>query len=201
MRVALVNDYELVVRGLTALLQPFRDRIVVAELDVGANPRHRVDIALFDAYGHAQGGVDRVRSLANDARVGAVAVYTWSVGREQVDAILEAGARAVLAKSMSAIEIADALVAVHNGSVVVSPSFHRRRAPGWPGREFGLTSRESDVAAFLALGCSNREIAAALFVSEHTVKSHLKSIFRKVGVTSRAQAVARIASDAEFLRV
>ena len=59
-RVALVNDYELVVRGLAAMLDPFRDRVRVVELDVGTNPEHSVDVALFDTYGHPHNGVDRV---------------------------------------------------------------------------------------------------------------------------------------------
>jgi DNA-binding NarL/FixJ family response regulator len=200
-RVAIVNDFELIVRGVTGLLRPFHNRVVVTELDVGSNPDHRVDVALFDTYGHARGGVDRVNSLATDNRVGAVAVYTWALPNEQLEAVLGAGARGVLAKSMSGDELADALLAVEAGTRVVSPAFRRPHESGWPGHDFGLTVRESEVAAFLAEGLSNRLIADALCISEHTVKSHLKSVFRKVGVTSRAQAVARIAADASFRRM
>jgi two-component system, NarL family, response regulator LiaR len=199
-RVALVNDFELIVRGLTGLLRPFHERLVVSELDVGTNPGHQADIALFDTYGHARGGVDRVHALATDPRVGAVAVYTWALAPEQLDAVLAAGARAVLAKSMPATDLADALLAVDAGQVVVSRTFRRPLVESWPGDDFGLTARESEVSAFLAAGLSNREIADALCISEHTVKSHLKSIFRKSGVSSRTQAMARIASDSGFRR-
>lgn len=201
LRVALVNDYELILRGLEAMLGPFRDRVLVVELDVGANPECRVDIALFDTYGHARAGVDRLRSLAMDPRIGAVVAYTWSLAPDRLDAVLAAGARGVLSKSTAAEELVDALEAIDRGEIVVSRVIRRPRGCSWPGHDFGLTERESEVAAFLAAGLSNQEIADALFISVHTVKSHLKSIFQKTSVVSRTQAVARIADDVEFRRV
>ena len=201
LRVALVNDFELILRGLEALLGPFRDRVVVVELDVGGNPEYRVDVALFDTYGHARGGVERVRSLATDPRIGAVVAYTWSLTPERLAAVLAAGARGVLSKSIAAEELVDALVAIDRGEIVVSPVIRRPRGFSWPGHDFGFTERESEVAAFLAAGVSNQEIADALFISVHTVKSHLKSIFQKTGAVSRTQAVARIAEDDDFRRV
>jgi DNA-binding NarL/FixJ family response regulator len=200
-RVALVNDFELVLRGLEAVLGRFADQLEVVELDVRSNPDHQVDVALFDTYGQPRGGVDRVRSLATDRRVGAVAVYVWQLPVEQVDAVLAAGARGVLAKSTAGDALADALIAVSRGETVISPAFRRLAVPVWPGHNFGLTVRESEVAAFLSQGMSNHEIAEALCISEHTVKSHLKSIFQKTGVTSRGHAVARIAADVGFRRI
>src|ERR1700694_481971 len=76
-RVALVNDYEIVLRGLETMMRPFRDRIEVVELDVAHNPDQAVDVALFDTYGHPRLGLDRVAELAHDPHVRAVAVYTW----------------------------------------------------------------------------------------------------------------------------
>lgn len=200
-RVALVNDFEVILRGLAEMLDPFRNRLRVVELDVGANPHRRVDVALFDTYGHPRNGIDRVHSLANDPRVGAVVVYTWAITDEQVDAAIEFGARGVIAKSESAESLAHALLAIDSGEVVVSSVFHRPRGHTWPGHDLGLTARESEVAAFLAQGLSNRDMADALSISEHTVKSHLKAIFQKTGANSRAQAVARIADDPRFRRV
>jgi DNA-binding NarL/FixJ family response regulator len=200
-QVALVNDFELVLRGLAEMLDPFRDRLRVVELDVERRPQHSVDLALFDTYGHPRNGIDRVRELASDRRVGALVVYTWSITNEQVDASIAAGARGVLAKSETAEALAHALLAVDSGEVVVSQVFHRTRGYTWPGHDLGLTARESEVAAFLAQGLSNREMAEALTISEHTVKSHLKPIFQKTGVASRAQAVARISDDFRFRRV
>ncbi|MDQ1511445.1 MAG: hypothetical protein QOG50_3289 [Actinomycetota bacterium] len=200
-KVALVNDFDLVLQGLAGMLDPFRDRLRIVELDVDTGPRNRVDIALFDTYGHPRNGIDRVRLLADDRRVGSVVVYTWAITNEQVDAVIEAGARGVIAKSETAEALAHALVAIDGGEVVVSAVFHRPRGYTWPGHDLGLTARESEVAAFLSEGLSNREMADALSISEHTVKSHLKAIFQKTGVASRAQAVARIVGDPRFRRV
>jgi DNA-binding NarL/FixJ family response regulator len=199
--VALVNDFEVVLRGLAGMLDPFRDRLRVVEIDLDRNPRHRVDIALFDTYGHPRYGIDRVRKLADDPGVGSVVVYTWAITSEQVDAVIAAGARGVIAKSESAEALAHALVAIDGGEMVVSKTFHRPIGYTWPGHDLGLTARESEVAAFLSEGLSNREMADALSISEHTVKSHLKAIFQKTGVASRAQAVARIVGDPRFRRV
>lgn len=201
LRVALVNDFEVIVRGLAGMLDPFRDRVLVVELDVGSNPEYRVDIALFDTYGHSRGGVDRVRSLATDPRVGAVVVYAWTLPSEQLDAVLAAGARGVLSKSTPAEALADTMAAIDGGEIVVSRVFSRPRERSWPGHDFALTARESEVAAFLAEGLSNHAIGDALFISEHTVKSHLKAIFQKTGAASRTQVIARIVEDPDFRRV
>jgi NarL family two-component system response regulator LiaR len=201
LRVAIVNDFEVIVRGIEGLLGPFHDQLQVTELDVGGNPAHRVEIALFDPYGHARGGVDRVRSLVGDSRVGAVVVYTWGLPPGQLDAMLGAGARGVLSKAAPAQTLADALIAIHHGEIVVSPTLSRPRDPSWPGHNFTLSARESEVAVFLVQGLSNHEISEALCISEHTVKSHMKSIFQKTGVTSRTQAIARISREPAFRRV
>jgi len=201
LRVAVVNDFEVVVHGVAGMLSPFRDRVRVVEFDVESNPEQLIDIALFDTYGHARAGVDRVRSLATDEHVGGVAVYTRSLPPGQLDVVLAAGAHGVLSKSISAETLVEALAAIGAGEVVVSPAFRTARGSSWPGSDLGLTLRESEVTAFLGEGRSNREIADALFISEHTVKSHLKSIFQKTGAASRTQAVARIAQDPGFRRI
>ena len=198
--VAVVNDYEIVVQGVASMLRAFRDRIEVVELDVCENPHREVDVALFDAYGHGQLGVDRVASLARDRNVGAVVVYAGQSTSDQRDTALAAGARGVLAKSMRADALTEALVAIAGGQQVVSEEFGDAEDPQWPGHEFGLTSRESEVAALLAQGMSNKELAAALWISENTVKTHLKGIFQKTTATSRTQAIVRIAGDAQFAR-
>jgi len=197
-RVALVNDYEIVLRGLEAMLRPFRDRIEVVELDIEHNPDQEVDVALFDTYGHPRLGLDRVANLAHDPHVRAVAVYTWSFTPERFDAARSAGARGVLAKSMSAEALVDAIQQIARDEEFVSAHFGRSVRQPWPGFDLGLTLRESEVALFLAQGLRNREIASALWVSENTVKTHLKSIFQKTGVSSRAEAIVRITRDASF---
>lgn len=197
-RVAVVNDYEIVLRGLAAMLRPFRDRIEVVELDIEHSPDQTVDVVLFDTYGHPRFGLDRVADLARDPHVGAVAVYTWSFAPERLDAARAAGASGVLAKSMPAEALVDALQQIAHKGEFVSARFGRSVRQPWPGYDLGLTLRESEVALFLAQGLRNRDIASALWVSENTVKTHLKSIFQKASVTSRAEAIVRISRDTSF---
>jgi DNA-binding NarL/FixJ family response regulator len=197
-RIALVNDYEIVLRGLESMLLPFRDVIEVVELDVECNPDEWVDVALFDTYGHPRLGLDRISSLANDPHVGAVAVYTWSFTPERFKAARAAGARGLLAKSMTAEALVGAIQQIAHDEEFVSAHFGRSVRQPWPGHDLGLTLRESEVALFLAQGMRNRDIASALWVSENTVKTHLKSIFLKTEVSSRAEAIVRITHDASF---
>ena len=200
--VALVNDIELVLHGLAAMLRPFRDRIEVVELDVCCNPKRGVDLALFDAYGHAELGLARVASLARASNIGAVVVYTDTATIEQRNAALAAGARGVLSKSMRAGELAEALISVAGGLQVVSERFadHRLEEHHALGYKFGLTARESEVAALLARGLSNKALAEGLWISEHTVKTHLKSIFQKTDASSRSEAIVRLVGDTGLAR-
>lgn len=200
MRLALVNDYELILHGLQSLLAPFQDRVQVVEVDVQRQPVSNVDIALFDPYGHSHLGIDEVTALVKNPRVSAVAVYTWQVLTGQVDKLIDAGASAVLAKSLSGEALVAELERVAQGETVVSQDFRLNTAMSWPGADLRLTERESEVVTFLASGMSNRDIADAMTLSENTVKTHLKSIFQKIGVSSRAQAVARIVTDPAFQR-
>jgi two-component system, NarL family, response regulator LiaR len=201
LRVAVINDFELVVRGLETMLYRFRDRVRVVELDVRHNPTQRVDIALFDTYGQTGGGVERVKSLAADRGIGAVVVFCWSLPAGQVETLIASGARGVLSKSITGEALANTLLAIHTGEIVVSPTFSRPQQARWPGSEFGLTTRESEVAALLIDGLANQEIASSLFISEHTVKSHLKAIFNKTASRSRTQVIALLTSAPDFRRL
>src|SRR5215472_11662113 len=90
-RVALVNDYEIVLRGVESMLRPFRDRVEVVEIDVERNPDRHVDIALFDTYGHPRLLRHRIANLARHPHVHAVPVYTWSFTPERFIAAKAAG--------------------------------------------------------------------------------------------------------------
>ncbi len=198
LRVAIVNDYEVIVAGVMAMLEPEQYRVDVAELDVGQNPDHRVDVALFDTYGQPGLGLHRIRSLAADERVGSVAVYTWSLSNASRDAAMAAGARGLIAKTLGAEQLVNALRAVARGETVESGGFRGQGKGEWPGSKWGLTARESEALALVATGMPNRALAEALFVSENTVRTHLKAVFRKLGVTNRSQAVARALGDESF---
>jgi len=198
LRLTLVNDYELIVAGLASMLEAYADRVSVVELDVRAEPRQKVDLALFDTYGQASLGLSRVRSMVDGGWVGAVVLYTWTLTDAGRAAAREAGARGLVSKSLPAPRLVEALESVAAGEWVDTGGF-RPPGPGhWPGAEWGLSARESETLALLATGMGNRAIAEALYVSENTVRTHLKSVFRKLGATSRSQAVARALTDVSF---
>jgi two-component system, NarL family, response regulator LiaR len=199
LRLAVVNDYEVIVAGVRAMLVPYRDQVEVVELDVGQDPEETVDVALFDPYGQPGLGLARVRSLAHNERVGAVVVYTWSLTKASRTAAYQAGARGVIAKSLPAEALVESLHHVARGQIVETAGFRGGVQGPWPGSGWGLTARESETLALLATGLTNRAIAEALFVSENTVRTHLKAIFRKLPVTNRSQAVARALSDPSFV--
>jgi DNA-binding NarL/FixJ family response regulator len=199
LQLAIVNDYELIVAGIRAMLAPHSNRVGVAELEVDQDPENAVDVALFDTYGQPGLGLHRVRSLAADERVGAVAVYTWRLTDTSRAAAYNAGARGLIAKTLSAEELVGSLEAVAQGEVVETGGFRGGVKAQWPGSSWGLSARESEVLALVASGLSNRAIAEALFVSENTVRTHPKAVFRKLGVTTRSQAAARALTDASFL--
>ena len=111
---------------------------------------------------------------------------------------LRLGVSGYLLKSLSGTQLADHLVRVHDGEVVVDPTMatrialrtaHAGSGRSWPGSEVGLSQRESEVLVLLATGLSNRLIADELILGEETIKTHLRSIYRKLGVSDRAQAV------------
>jgi DNA-binding NarL/FixJ family response regulator len=99
---------------------------------------------------------------------------------------------------MSAEALVEAIERLARDEEVVNRHFGRSVRQPWPGHDMGFTLRESEVALFLTQGLRNRDIASALWVSENTVKTHLKSIFQKTAVTSRAEAIVRISRDASF---
>ena len=197
-RVAIVNDYEVIVAGVLSMLAPYSRQVDVVELAVQQDPEDDVDVALFDAYGQPGLGVGRIRSLAEDDNVGAVAVYTWNLTQAGRESAFRAGARGLIAKSLPAAAVVDALHDLADGKTVETEGFRGGMQGAWPGSQWRLSSRESEVLALLATGMPNQSIAEALFVSENTVRTHLKAVFRKLCVTNRSQAVARALCDPSF---
>jgi two-component system, NarL family, response regulator LiaR len=198
LRVAIVNDYEVVVAGVRGMLSPYSRQVSVVELDVEQDPAQAVDVALFDTYGQPGLGLARVRSLARSHHVGAVAVYTWNMTESARQAVYDAGASAVIAKGVPARQLVASLQAVAGGQTVEMGRFRTTKTGSWPGAHWGLSPRESETLALVATGMPNRAIADAMFVSENTVRTHLKSIFRKLGVSNRSQALARAFADPTF---
>ena len=189
--VALVNDDEIVVRGLDAMLRNYSDRVQIVELSASKPVSSSVDIALYDTFGMGQGNGTAVARLVGDPRVKNVAVYTWNFQPWLTRETLSLGVRGYLSKSLPASKLVDALVAISGGKIVVSPSAGRSALVGgdWPGREEGLTAREAEVLSLITMGLSNQEIAERTMLSLNSIKSYIRSAYRKIDVDSRSKAV------------
>jgi DNA-binding NarL/FixJ family response regulator len=190
--VALVDDYDVVLTGVAHMLDPYRDRVVVAEIDANQSVQDVVDIALYDSFAQPESDHDEITVLVQNPRARRVVVYTWNFHPDLVDRARQQGARGYLSKTLPARELVDALEAVHAGEIVVSDSPRRARAAiglDWPGRGEGLTDRESEILALITQGKNNAEVAALTFLSPNTVKSYIRTIYRKINVASRTQAV------------
>ena len=216
----MINDHPVIVAGVAAMLQ--RDpRIEVVEYAALTKPEGPVDIALFDAFASNVSLRDRVRSLASDERYSHLAVYSWNMGDEQVKEALALGAHGYLGKTLTPDGLADALLRIQEGKVVVVPGSN---APGtsamvppsgstdsasrilhtgttdttehgeivlsdWPGQENGLSPREAEVVTLITQGLTNDDIARTCYLSINSVKSYIRSAYRKMGVERRSQAV------------
>ena len=190
LRVAVVNDYEIVVAGLAAALEPFRDRVDVVEIDAGVPVVSDVDIVLYDTFGQIQGdGVD-LEDLVRGAGA-KVVVFSWNTDADLVRRTLERGAAGYLSKQLASEEIVESLERVRRGEVVraLGPPEAEVAVTTWPGRAEGLTAREAEVVAYIAQGLSNKDIAQRTYLSINSIKTYIRSAYRKMGVESRSQAV------------
>lgn len=196
--IAVVNDYEVVVRGVAAMLAPFADRVRVVELDLNRPPTRPLDIALFDTFAAPQEGAGGGMLAALErSPARRLVVYSWRLEPWSVRRALDAGASGYLSKSLTGRELADRLLRIHAGEVVTTPhpggdTANRSNGTGeqsWPGRDLGLTERESEVLALAVQGCENSAIARHLYLSPNSVKTHTRNLYRKIGVTNRTQAV------------
>lgn len=190
-RVAIVNDYEVVVRGLAAMLQNDTSGFDIVELSSRMPVEHEVDIALYDTFAQTQGDGPGVGELLDNPRISKVVVYTWNVQRRLIETAIDRGAAGYLAKTMAAEELGAALRRIHAGEcfVAADDAVDEPVDGDWPGRDQGLTARESEVVALITQGMSNQEIAERTALSINSIKSYIRSSYRKMGVVSRTNAV------------
>lgn len=191
--VALRNDYEVVVRGLETMLAPFSDRVRVAELDSNTSTITPVDVTLYDTFSQPQADADDIDEILATPENGRVAIYTWNVQPALVQQALAKGCAGYLDKATSAEELVDALERIAAGQVVSPPPnatpMTGEPAGSWPGQEHGLSAREAEILALITQGLTNEDITTRAYLSINTVKSYIRSAYRKIGVTRRSQAV------------
>jgi DNA-binding NarL/FixJ family response regulator len=189
-RLAVMDDYTVIVSGVEQMLEPYAGRVRVVELVSLLPVVSDIDVLLYDTYSR-----ERVEGQVIEAIQGTAAkvvLYTWHLAGEVVSEALAQGAAGCLSKSLTPGELVDAVERVHGGEIVVSrdPGPEAPLAPpAWPGKEHGLSPRESEILALIAQGLSNQEVADRAFLSINSVKTFVRSAYRKIGVQRRTQAV------------
>ena len=190
--VALVDDYDVVVIGVAHILEQYRGRVVIAELDTNMGLHDDVDIVLYDSFAQPEADHEEIRVLVANPRAKHVVVYTWNFHPDLIATAREAGVHGYLSKALPARDLVDALERVQAGEQVFTEAPARARAASglnWPGRTEGLTDREAEILALITQGKSNAEVAALTYLSPNTVKSYIRTVYRKIGAGSRTQAV------------
>lgn len=196
-RIVLVDDHPVVRAGLRALVDGQPDLSVVAEADgldraVAAVTAERPEVVLMDlSLGDGQpGGVEVTTALRALPDPPEVLVLTTYDAESDILRVLDAGARGYLLKDTPPGDLFAGIRATARGETVLAPSVAatlvRRSLPG----ASAITDREVEVLELLSRGLGNKEMARELFVSEATVKSHLSHVYTKLGVDTRAGAVA-----------
>jgi DNA-binding NarL/FixJ family response regulator len=204
-RVVLVDDHEMVIEGLKAMLAAFKDRVQVVGDTVGAQNALAVieslkpDVVLCDVRMQGASGLDLCRSIRERDPQRKVILLSVYDDEQYLFQALRVGASGYLLKGISSDELVRQLEYVHAGSTAIDAGLAARavdtaarlqRDEFWPGARHGLTQRESEILSFVVTGLSNRGIASKLVIGDETVKSHLRSIYRKLGVSDRTAAVA-----------
>lgn len=193
--VTVVDDFEIVVHGVAAMLAPFEDRVRVVELALEEPITKDVDVVLFDTFGQGEVHVDDIEPLLQNPHAGHVAVFTFNFANELIATARSRGVHGYLSKALDAASLVDAIERIHAGEIVVAGPTSGRRSHtttprGWPGKDRGLTEREAEVLTLATQGLTNAEIAERLFISINSVKTHVRHLYRKIGAHNRAQAVA-----------
>ncbi len=205
LRIVIADDQTVVREGLRMLLDVIPDLEVVAAVADGeqvltAVAEHRPDAILLDLHMPVLDGVGTTERLTRDHPEVAIVVLTTYADDETIIAALRAGARGYLTKNADRREISRALHSAAAGHTILPPEVTAMllagAAPARPARPSvpvelpdDLTPREAEVLKLLAAGLSNTEIANELFISEHTVKTHINHVFGKTGSRDRAQAI------------
>jgi DNA-binding NarL/FixJ family response regulator len=201
-RVLIADDHPVVRQGLGALISSLAGFEVVGEAADGESAVRecqlvRPDAVIMDISMPGMGGLEATRRIATAVPSVAVLVLTMHDDDDTVFSAMQSGARGYLLKGAGQDEIADALRAVVGGQAIFGPGVAQRVigyfsalgrvAPTFP----ELTNREREILDLIARGCSNTRIAASLALAPKTVGNHISSIFAKLAVAGRAEAIVR----------
>jgi DNA-binding NarL/FixJ family response regulator len=192
-RVFSVDDHPLLREGIAAIINSQPDMSLVAEAASGADAiqkfrEHRPDITLMDLRLPDLSGIDVMIAIRTDFPEARIIMLTTFEGDVEIQRALEAGARGYMLKSMPPKDLVDVIRQVHAGKKRVHPEVAATLAEHMS--DESLTEREIEVLSHIAGGNRNRDIANRLFISEETVKVHVKHIMEKLGASDRTQAIA-----------
>lgn len=205
-RLVLVDDHEMVIEGLKAMLAGFSSKVRVVGHAVGGERAVNVvdsldpDVVLCDVRMQGSSGLDLCLALRQrdpDRKVVMLSVYEDD---QYLFQALRVGACGYLLKSIRSDDLVRQLELVRSGESAIDPILAARavdtasrmqRDEFWPGARQGLTQRESEILSYMVTGLSNRGIATKLVIGDETVKSHLRSIYRKLSVSDRTAAVVK----------
>jgi two-component system, NarL family, response regulator LiaR len=189
--VLVVNDYPVVTAGVAAMLTPYDDRVAVVGAGWRGGPPPSVDVVLYDTYGAL--AVDEAEVVEAFRETGArLVVYGWPHEKRRVEHSLAQGAVGYLSKELAPEQLVSALELVSAGETVVSGPARSGRLPEtgeWPGAQHELSARESEIVALIVRGLSNQQIAERTFLSINSVKTYIRTAYKKMRVNTRAQAV------------
>jgi DNA-binding NarL/FixJ family response regulator len=199
-KIVLADDHWLMRDEMRRILERQSDLAVVGEAENGEQALALAkslepDIILLDVRMPKLSGVEVLRELAESAVNTKVIILTAYDDDDYILALMGAGARGYLLKTVRAGELIDAIKRVHAGETVLDPEVSAKLALFWSrehqpsGKDESLSSREAEIIRLVATGLRNRAIAETLHISERTVEGHMNSIFNKLGVSSRVEAV------------
>jgi two-component system NarL family response regulator len=192
-RILIADDHSVVREGLVSLVKRKSDMTVVAEANNGREAvdlwkEHRPDVILLDLRMPELDGVGAIKEIRGLDESAHIVVLTTFDGDEDIYRAIKAGAKGYLLKDTAREALMECIRRVHAGETCIPPSLAAKLADRVSGE--ALSAREIEVLQRVAAGKSNKEIGAELFISEGTVKTHVKSIFSKLDVVSRTEAVA-----------
>jgi DNA-binding NarL/FixJ family response regulator len=189
LRLAIVDDYAVVIAGVSAFLES--ERIDVVETGASLSVVSDVDVVLYDTFGQIQGkGID-LEDFVRDSGA-KVVIYSWNLNPQLIEEAIAAGASGYLSKVLTGPQIVAALERVMSGETVILAGDMETSVGGegdWPGRSAGLSPREAEVLALITQGLSNQEIADRAYLSINSVKTFIRTAYQKIDVTRRSQAV------------
>src|SRR5271166_6767985 len=192
-RVLSVDDHALLREGIAAIINHQSDMVLVSQASGGREAirqyrEHRPDVTLMDLRMPDLSGIDAMLAIRAEFPEARIIILTTFAGDVEIQRALESGARAYMLKSMPPRELVEVIRQVHAGKKRITAEIAAHLAEHYS--DEALTEREVQVLQQIAGGNRNRDIADKLFITEETVKVHIKHIMEKLGASDRTQAVA-----------